>query len=164
MDIFSIRPGLVAAVASPNTPLALSLDGWEGVSIFKSVITAFTLRMASGVQFSHNLLDFIDVYTFGERISEFAVSGVAFHGFCPVEDYDDAGNFLPTYHGFEYVLEYYNTYRASSYGAPVVAAIGLGTVLEGYLTNATIGVSNAETKLAQFDLNFKTIPQVSILD
>ncbi len=164
MDIFSTKTGVAVAVPSFGTPLTLILQGWQGYSVFKSAFNGFSFQTASGISFSHNLLDYIDAYTFGERISDLSILGTSFYASCETETPNGIGGFLPTYHGFEYVLEYYVTNRASSRGMPLMASIGLGTILEGFLTNARITMQDADLHLASFELSFKTIPQVSILD
>jgi hypothetical protein len=164
MDIFSTKPGIVVAVPSTGTPMTMILEGWDGFDVFKSIITGFSLVSASGVNFSHNLLDFIDVYTFGERISEFQLQGISFYAACDQEWFDENDQFVTTYHGLEYVLEYYNTHRASSLGMPLVASIGLGLTLEGFLIGCSLTAQDADRQVASFSLAMKAIPQVSILD
>lgn len=155
---------MVVAVPSFGTPLTLLLTGWRDYAVFKSALSGFSFSTASGVSFSHNMLDFIDAYTFGERIAELSIHGTSFYASCENETPDGLGGFVPTYHGFEYVLGYYNTYRASSRGQPVVAAIGLSTILEGFLTGAQVTHQDPDKQVAGFQLSLKVIPQPTALE
>ncbi len=169
MDIFSNQAGAVAALNSPGVPMSMFLDGWAGYVPMKSIITGFNFSPKSGAQFSHSLREFINVYVFGDRIAPLSLSGVSFAHSCDRADEvlhlgDGSSLFLPNYHGLEYVMSYYNTYRVSTFGAPVTIVLGLSTVLFGFLTECSIGMQDAENRLASFSLTFQSFPQASILD
>lgn len=170
MDIFSNQAGSVVAMPSPGIPMGMFLEGFGGYVPLKAIVTGFGLRMSSGVTFMHSMRDFVYTYIYGERMAPLTITGVAFAFAC--ERFGESLHnpftgqtlFLPSFHGLEYVNAYYNFYRVSSRGAPVVIILGLSTVLYGFLTDADIGMQNAEHKLVNFTFTFKAAPQSSIID
>lgn len=176
MDIFSTQPGAVVAVPSPGTPMAMFIEGWGDGSTayvpFKSIVTGFEVETQAGVQFLHTLRDFIYVYVFGERIAPVTISGIALAHVCerldenmPAQGFPLGRNtFTPNFHGLEYVLGFYNSYRVSTLGAPLTLVFGISTVLQGFLVGARVGLSDTENRIAQFSLQFKAIPQATLLD
>jgi hypothetical protein len=172
MDIFSSQPGSVVAVPSSGVPMATFLQGWGGYLPFKSVITGFEVETQAGVQFMHSLRDFVYIYVFGERIAPVTFSGVSFAHVCERLDERTAfqglpagrSGFVPNFHGLEYVLNYYNTNRVSTTGAPVTLVLGLNTVLFGFLLGARVGLQDSERRVANFSLQFRAVPQATLLD
>lgn len=170
MDLFSNQAGAVVAVPSPGIPMSMYLQGWNGYAPMKSIITGLAVQTKSGVLFAHSLKDFINIYVFGERIAPVTISGVSFAHVC--ERYDETIHnpftgqisFLPNYHGLEYVMSYYNSFRVSTYGAPVTIVLGLSTVLFGFLTGCDTTLQDANTRVSQFSLAFQSVPQVNILE
>lgn len=171
MDIFSSNPGAVVAVDGPGTALSLFLEGWQGYAPFKSIITGFGIHTQDGVQFQHSLRDFIYVYVFGERITEVTLSGLSFAHVCERLDnrQDVVGfpqgqsTFRPNWHGLEYVMGYYNTYRVSTTGTPLTLVFGLNTILYGFLVGTSIGFQDTEKLLSTFELTFRALPQTTLL-
>lgn len=176
MDLFSTQPGAVVAVPSPGTPMTMFIQGWgDGSSAyipFKSIITGFSVQTQSGVQFMHTLRDFIYVYVFGERIAPVTINGMCFAHVCerldemaPVPGFPGGQSvFFPNYHGLEYVLGFYNTYRVSTLGAPLTLVFGISTVLFGFLVGAQVTMADPENRIVQFSLQFQAIPQATLLD
>lgn len=145
------QPGTVIAVADPtDTPLPLAVQGWGGAASMKSIITELNVGRQSGTQFVHSLKDSIYAYSFGERIGALRIAGLSFASLCGT----DATS------GVEAVLNYYNQYRASSAGAPVTVAIGTSAAgrLRGFLTQLNLSIARPEARLAQFALDFVTLP------
>lgn len=167
MDFFSSQPGAVVAVPSPGVPMGMFLDGWGGYLQFKSIITGFEVQSASGVQFMHSLRDFIYIYVFGERIGRVTLTGVSFAHACERLDEaiptPDAGiQFLPNFHGLEYVLGYYNFAKVSTTGFPITIVLGMSTVLYGFLVGVGVGMQDVDRRVSQFSLSFQAIPQDTI--
>jgi hypothetical protein len=149
--------------------MAMMLAGWGGYVPMKSIINGFQVRTQSGVQFMQSLSDFIYIYVFGERMAPVTISGVSFANVCERQDeaFTDPNTgetvFSPNYHGLEYVMSYYNAFRVSTTGAPVTIVLGLSTVLFGFLTDASIALSDVDTQMATFSLEFKAVPQVNLI-
>jgi hypothetical protein len=153
MDIFETNPGTVVAIQTDATPFSLYVGNWGDYDGFKSIITGFEVQTQDGVQFMHSLQDFIYVYTFGERIGNISVSGISF--------FDDCTD--PIYHGLEYVYGYYLANRTSERGAPISLVMGLSSPFYGFLVGLSMGLTDPDSMLGQFRMEFKTIPEPTIL-
>lgn len=172
MDVFSSQPGSVVAVPGDGVPMSLFLQNWSGYLPLKSIITGFEVQTQAGVQFMHSLRDFVYVYVFGERIASCTISGLSFAHSCDRVDEraprlggaPGAADFLPSFHGLEYALNYYNTNRVSTTGAPLTIVLGLNTVLFGFLIGASVGAQDAERRVASFSFSFRALPQATLLD
>ena len=114
--IFSGQPGRVVAIQDPAVAASssgpLSVEGWSGFQGFRSIITRCMLSSACNAQFLHTLGGDIYVYTFGDRIGQFAVSGLAFSNSC-------AGSGGP---GIGSVLQYYNNNRVAKRESPLTTS------------------------------------------
>ena len=150
--------------------MSVFVEGWGGYVPMKSIFEKFEFQAETGLQISHNLRAFIDVYVFGERITTFTIHGKCFTHTVqrPGEWIGDVTTghteFLPSYHGFEYLLAYYDTFRASAYGFPVTIAIGLGTIMRGLLQSVRVDHTDAENDLTSFSIVFALIPRESQID
>lgn len=169
MDIFSTQPGAAVAVAGPGIPVGMYLQNWGGYLGFKSIITGFDVQPSGNANFMQSLRDFIYAYVFGERMAPVNIRGISLAHICERLDEriafpDGTSQFLPAYHGFEYVMAYYNLNRITSTGTPITIVLGLNTVLFGFLMGTQISLADPENQIAQFNLTFQGIPQVTIQD
>lgn len=170
-DIFSAQPGRVVAVTGNGLPLQIIVGNppignlpdssfrddsrsRDSFTNFRAIIQNLGIGGQAGVQFMHTLRDYIYVYVFGERVGEISVGGLAFHSGC-----EDAYNPLNTASGFERVLQYYQTFRATSYPLPLTVVIGTTLVFDAFLTRMSANIVNPETSLAQFAMQLDYIPQ-----
>ena len=156
-DIFNSRPGSVLQVAVPGgaLPFQIQLEGWDGFSVQKAIITSIGLQQSGNFQFLHTLRNFVYVYVFGEKIAEMVVSGVCFLNPCPTEQ--GAGR-----SGFEEVYAYYMKNRMVSRPTPVKMVIGTSITLEAFLTNVNIVANNPAEMIGQFTLNFSYLPDQGV--
>lgn len=160
MEIFVTQPGAVVALDSPGIPIAFALENWGGYQFFKSIVSGIQIKTKAGVQYLHSLNDLIFVYTFGERLCPIQITGVSFLEQC--ERLND--RFFVSNHGLEYALAYYLSNRVTSRGGPIGIALGLSTVMYGFLDEGNFGLTDAERGLGQWSFNFTAIPQPSLID
>lgn len=77
-SVFSQCDGIVARVdARCNNDALLFKINFDGYDVYLPV-TGFALEMGGNYQFLHTVSDFIYFYSFGDRVSELTVTGMAF--------------------------------------------------------------------------------------
>jgi hypothetical protein len=174
-DIFSAQPGRVVAVTGNGLPMQLIIgnpplpglpdsrfrtaDG-DTFNNFRAIIQSLGIAAQSGVQFMHTLRDYIYVYVFGERVGDLSIGGLAFHSACDDEEVDAAQSAT----GLERVLQYYQSFRVTSYPLALTVAIGTTLAFDAFLVGANGNIVNPETNLAQFQFQLKYIPnQIDML-
>ena len=148
--MFSGEPGRVALVPTGFVSAAssVSLSGWGGFNQFRSIITRVATNERGNFQFLHTLGKVIFVYTFGDRVGDILVSGMAFSGGC-------GGDGL----GIEAVHRFYRQNRIAVRPTPLTITIGTGTTLVGYLVGLSTDVANAELRIYQFNMTLSLIPE-----
>ncbi len=124
----------------------VGLGGFGGFHEIRAIITQLGIRSQSNVQFLQTLRNFVYVYSFGERMGDIVIGGLAMPGDCAFTD--------PT-SGLERVLSYYAGNRLSTQGDPVAIAIGANITYAGFLIGFEANVNDPRFGLAQFSLAFK---------
>lgn len=159
--IFAQCPGVAAAVVGNGLlPIRVTLENFGDYLTFKAVMTGFAINQQGNFQFMHTLRDFIYVYSFGERIGELVINGIAFAGICtPGNENCAAGVNSST--GFDNVFSYYDRNRLSMIGRPLKINFGQFTVLYGFLTNFNFQMQDPQMGLGQFSLRFMYVPRRS---
>lgn len=149
-DLFVSDPGFLTAVQTTALPpLTVLLDEWDGYQEMNALITGMSLQTQAGVQFLHTLEQFIYVYTFGERIRDMTVSGLAFTGVCGG---GGAG------HGLERILQYYETNSVIERADPVVVVFGVDTAVDAFLIGSQLVAQDPDKGICQFSLQLKVLP------
>jgi hypothetical protein len=155
--IFEVRPGYAVRLpddAGPN-PLTIDVGGFGDGQAMKSIITQMSIRRGANAQFVHTLQDLIYIYSFGERIGSITVAGLSFVAMC-----SDQGNVRT---GIEMVLDWYEANRLGGDRAgPLQILIGGGGgsgTFKGYLIGLEVDVTRPDFRLANFALQFQTLPQ-----
>jgi hypothetical protein len=155
MPFVFTNPGRAAVVSSSQAiPGLIGLEGWDGYLTFKSILTGIGVSGQTAAQFSHSLRDHIYVYSFGERVGDLSVQGLAFAGTC------EAASMRST--GLDWLIYYYNNFRLSTIGRPVTVVVGALTALGGFLTGFSAQAQDPETGLTQFTLQFKYPPPLPL--
>ncbi len=159
-DVFMSSPGSVMMLSkvSKNMFYAAITGKGGGLSYMtnRCIVTGMTVGESTNHQFMNSLNSYVYLYTFGDRISELDVTGVAFlNGECD-------GNMG--------VLEAYLFFEANkvSKGETVSAAmtsVGSGgastlTFSPCFLTNMTIALTDPISMLANFSFKLHFMPNV----
>lgn len=157
--VLSLGHGRVATIPEPGFPMLIKLTRWVGFEGMNALITSISAAPRGNYQFQHTLKNFIYVYVFGERISPLQIGGVIFVG----EALETCAG-QPHRSGFELVYDYYDLNRLSKTGEPVQLIIGGGVdgqplVLEGFLTDGQLSISDPSTGIGQFTLQFQVFPR-----
>jgi hypothetical protein len=105
------------------------------------------------IQFMSTLKKFVYVYSFGDRMGELRVGGIAFDNNC---DGGESG------WGTRSVLEYYRDNRAIKDNQKVSIVVA-GETVTGFLTNMEMSLADAEFKTMAFNLVIKTLPKDAIV-
>jgi hypothetical protein len=143
------NPGIMTVFTSPGIPgtLTFSMQNWAGgPAALNAVISGVSASTQGNYQFLLTLRDYIYVYLFGERMGDVVVSGIA--------GLTCAGGI----HGLNAAMGYYNSYRIALTGTPVAIAFGAFSTW-AFLVGGSFNYMNPKTRLASFQLKFKTIPQ-----
>lgn len=155
ITIFSKERGVVSSFPDPTMPASttLRLEGWQGFSGFKSIITRVNVSAQGNFQFLHTLGGNIYVYVFGDRMGQLGISGLAFDSTC-----EDPYNTL----GIERVLDYYAQNRIANRSTPVKVTIGVKTTLAGYLAAINGDVVDPKSRIYQFNMQFLLAPTSNV--
>lgn len=157
--IIEVSPGYAVQLAdeSGNNPLTLDVAGFGDAQTSKSIITQMSVRRGANAQFVHTLQDLIYVYSFGERIGSITVAGLSFVDMC--SDGASAGGRT----GIEYVLDWYEQNRLGGGGVDplrlLIGGAGGSGAFKGYLIGLEVDVAKPDLRLANFALQFRTLPQ-----
>lgn len=146
MVIFSARPGQVAVLPDKGIPAQIRPQNWGGFASYRAVITQVQISRRCNVQFLHTLRNFIYVYSFGDRVSDLTISGIAF--------LDSCEGLLS---GLDGVEAFYAANRVSVRGLPLVVAFGSLTVLQAHLVGEQNGIADSQTGLGQFSLQLQSV-------
>jgi hypothetical protein len=151
-ELFNNRPGIVTVVdtnSGDDNPFRLTIDGFpESGATGGVILTELAIQRAGNYQFMHTLVDLVYVYSFGERIGQLRANGIAFARLCNGSQ------------GLGTVLAYYEANRLENQPDPISIAIGTGTDgrFRGFLTEINVDVTRPESMLAQFGLQFHSLP------
>jgi hypothetical protein len=115
-------------------------------------LTGFSLELSTNHQFLHSLDDFIYVFSFGDRVGELTLSGLAFAS-C-VGGSGGANNSQPVA-----VYNYYLKNRLSVKSTPTLITLGgaSSAQLIGFLTGMRLEMPNAVNPIAQWVLRYAVI-------
>jgi hypothetical protein len=145
--------GAVKRVNGPwrRTPsLRVAVGGWpnkaQGGLFFTSICTQAGVIANGNFQFLHTINDTIFVYVFGDRISELAISGVAFGEPCD--------GLRP---GIEEVFTLYTRDRIAVRAQPLIVLLGTRS-FNAFLTGVSAEITDAETQLTQFSFRLHCFP------
>lgn len=135
-----------------DVALPLSVDGIANGWFpgFKSILTEVSLGLDGNYQFVHTLKSIIYIYTFGDRISQLRLGGLAFQAAC------NAGQGT----GIEALLGYYEQNRIAARSQPIQVQIGTEAAgrFRGYLTHFKADLLKPEARITYFSLLLHVIP------
>lgn len=163
--LLASRPGYVVAIEDTDVlPVKISLDDWNGFDSMISILTSIGIRTSGNTQFLHTLRNFIYVYSFGDRISDLVISGLAFNRSCtsigPEPDPADPSVVSsPTDSGLERLLDYYDRNKTSHREQALSIAIGRRPALQGFLSELSVNLDDPATMVARFSLGIKYLPE-----
>lgn len=141
--VFSAAPGMVVKIDSGRMAVPFHI-GLEDFGARNTIATQIGITAEGNQQFLHTIGDFIYLYTFGDRIAELTVGGIAFAGAC-------RGG--PS--GSDGVLDYYIQNRTAVRARPIGIQFGQ-KAFAGFLTGLQLNMNDPEMQLGQFFLRFHT--------
>jgi len=145
--ILSNVPGLAVTIPDPTVvPVTFGVGGWGGAPVRNAIVRGVSVNAAGNYQLRYTLRNYTYVYIFGEKAGDFMMTGLTFAGACN-------NNFA----GISGVLNYYGQYRIAQYGNTVPIQIGAAGFW-GFLVGVSTGIQDADSRLGQFSLIFKTLP------
>ena len=147
--IFLDNPGRAAAHVVAGLPAVVKVQGMESSKALKAAITGYRLGSQGGYQFLHTLRDVIYVYSFGERIGQMSLQGVAFMGVC--------GGDSKT--GLDNLFDYYNENRLNRRGTHIAINLGHLTALQGFLIGFDFVNQDPVMGLGQFTFQLAYPPK-----
>lgn len=153
MDIFSSTNGM----AVKKTFEAGNVASFMQPSISDDdlvIVTSVSFNQSANVQYQPSLKREMYIYSFGEKMGEVTISGVAFSKSCITKS---AANIFS---GLSKVLDYYkdNSVSKSVDSVKKISlAFGSHTIV-GFLNSCSVSISSSDTTfISQFTLNIATI-------
>lgn len=151
MLVFQGTKGRVVKLEDPAAMCQVQLIGkiepeitYEAQS---AIVTRLTVAQQVNLQFLHTIGGRIYIYTFGDRIGQMTLSGLAFSCACDHES-----------PGAELMYSWFKDNRASSRQAPVQITIGQ-TPIEGFVVGFSADVVDPGTGLVQWGVTMATLPE-----
>ncbi len=156
MLVFQSARGRVVKLLDPAAMCKIQLIGTITPPIsFEtqfSIVTRMTLSQQVNLQFLHTIGSGIYVYTFGDRMGQMSLSGLAFSCACPPTDSTLSSP------GVELIYNWFKDNRASKKQAPIRTTIGK-TPIEGFVTAFTSDVVDPASGLVQWGITMATLPE-----
>ena len=154
-DVFNAQSegSVVALSIGRAIPGAIQIDGLESRNL---VVSRFGVSRNANAQFMPTLRNSIFIYSFGDKIGEMEVSGVAFHRLC-----NGSGNSGDSFAGLAEVGEFYDSkgLGAAKDNSIKPVYVSLGTIsIKAFLIGVQVSSLNPESNLMQFSLQFAVIP------
>lgn len=145
-QIFSSNAGKVIALdVQDGMPAVLALEDFEKRDLI--LLTGLGIGYQANVQFMETLRDVVYIYSFGERMGEVEVQGLAFWQSCTQQA-----------SGFEQAYYYYRT-KSVSQGQPIKLFIGARrAVLSGYLKGITGQTADPQSGTTRFTYQIASVP------
>lgn len=146
--IFGMAPGTAALFTIPklSIPAVINLEGFASSAV---AITSLGFSQEANVQFMHTLRNLIYIYSFGERMGQIEVNGVAFYNVC------NQGKS----NGITDVLRYYAANSVSRRSASLVVNMA-GSSVRGYLRAVRSSFSDSQLGLVGFSLIVASLPDM----
>jgi len=120
----------------------------------ESIVTRISVTEEVNKQLVHTVGNKTYLYVFGDRVGNLTIDGVAFAPTCPCDEKNTA-NLSP---GFERILEWYNTNKASQRASPLTIVLGSNTVLKGFLVNFSLRVIDVPLRMFEWSMLLHTVP------
>jgi hypothetical protein len=158
MLVLSNSPGRVVKIKDDVKICRINiLNMKEDDIIFEkheSIVTRISVTEEVNKQLVHTVGNKTYLYVFGDRAGNLTIDGVAFAPPCPCDEKNTA-NFSP---GFERILQWYNTNKASQRPSPLSIVLGSNTVLNGFLVNFTLRVIDVPLRMFEWSMLLHTVP------
>lgn len=156
--IFESCPGRVAQIKQPTTNCDISViqvvdrNGTPDLTYEKDkiVLTRVNVGQNVNVQFLHTLGNRVYVYSFGDRMGQIQLSGMAFASTC---DYSTSNS-----HTAKNIMEWYRLNKASIRSDAIRISI-FDYAFQAFLVGLTADVIDDKTKLVQWNLTLATLPE-----
>lgn len=151
--LFQSKPGMVKVVDLGDSAAigVLSISG-EGGKLEQQdgvVITQIGINQEVNAQFMPSLQKVIYVYSFGDRMGQIQVNGIAFDKLC--------NKASRGYVGTNSLFKYYDKNRAIDENRLMKISIGK-VAFQGYLISSSLNTASPEFRTMSFSLRIVTVP------
>jgi hypothetical protein len=147
--LFGANPGQAIAI-SGDSSASTSLIAIEGIGqswfpSLRAIMIQAQLALDGNNQFQHTCRDVIYFYPFGQRISQFRFSGMAFSGDC-------VGGGA----SIDAILAFYKANQTAVRTTPLQLQAGLSPAgrFRGFLSGMQLDMSRPDLQLSQFSFTF----------
>lgn len=161
-SVFAQCDGVVARVATSCTENWFTEDKtlfrikFDGDQIALPV-TGFALEMGGNYQFLHTVSDFIYFYSFGDRVSELTITGMAF--ITRACNSGIAGGFFADRNSICDLYDFYSANRAAAKPRAIQLTFNTCTAFWAFLTGMRLEISRPDIPVAQWVLRLHVIPK-----
>lgn len=165
--MFQSQPGMVKILdlGEGGTPGVLSVTGKGSLAKQEGVvITGVGVNQQVNAQFMASLQKVIYVYSFGDKMGQVTVNGLAFFGLCKFKkdltsaDEEKRKTAKSGYLGATSLLQYYDSNRAVEEDRLMKVIIG-DYAIQGYMISMNLNTASTEFKTMAFTLNIVTVPK-----
>ena len=164
-ELLISRPGFLAAVDEVGIPgiVKVGIVGPASGPFFSTaaIITGISGDFQTNTRFTHALDNNVYVYSFGDRMGQTTVQGLAFESDCFQARGDFptnplSGSSLLT--GLDQVLLFYRANRVSLLNLPVIVFVGTISVVRGYLVGINFATQSVESKITSWTMRIAALP------
>ncbi len=162
-ELLVSRPGVLATVNNVGVPglVKFNVVGRTGPLIASSaIITRISGNIQTNTRFSHALDNSVYVYSFGDRMGQATVSGLAFESDCRQISVGAvnplSGSSLLT--GLDQILLFYRSNRVSLSNFPVILFVGTISILRGYLVGIDFATQSTEMRSTAWTMRIAALP------
>ena len=165
VDVFNSVPGSVlvsSKIADSGFHARFEVNGaklstQESYATLRSIVTSVSINESSNFQFMQTLKNVAYLYTFGDKISEIDINGIAF-----INSHCDGNS------GFTNISAFFNKYKLSNNGTPIdVSLVSFSKgpkdssstkSFKAFLGSFNIAITDASVSYAQFSLKLYFMP------
>lgn len=147
--IFGTAPGTANVFTIPQLalPSVISIPGFPTSSV---AITSIGFSQGANVQFMHTLQNLIYVYSFGERMGNVEINGVAFYKMCNQAAGDN---------GLIGLLNFYRVNSVSTRQFPLSITLA-SRGIRGFVTSIRSTFSDTQLGLLGFTVTMSSLPDL----
>lgn len=153
VTILSFKRGVPGSFRIRGPQDSIINSGFTDNGISNSVvITGLASDQQANVQLAPSLREALYIYSFGDKIGNFRISGIAFMRGC-------VGNlFTPPFDGLIDVLNFYDKNSLANQVEPITISLGEYT-LNAYLVGRSFTTLSPETNIIEFNLTLAVPPK-----
>lgn len=158
VDLLISKPGAIRILSvNRGVPagFVVSVEGMTKVGSaydqLRAIVQSIGVAERAAVQITHSLRDMVYVYTFGDRMGDMRIGGLAL-----LTDCKD-----PNLSGFSKIYKYWRANRPGKRKTPIGVSLGTDFAVRGILIDMDMGVTDPKLPVANFNMTLRYFPDAS---